>query len=103
MPPVLALTARDAIGVPQLAAALDEHFAWLETTGALAQRRRERLRDRVRDAIGQRVRERIWASGLADQVINSELAALEAGRTSPLAVADAVLAAVGDAASSTSS
>jgi LAO/AO transport system kinase len=94
-PPVLQLAAKDGIGVDELADALDRHMTWLDTSGVLRAKRRERLRTRVQDAVNERLRERLWANGVANSVIDDRLDALEAGRVSPLMVADAIL---GDAA-----
>ena len=92
-PPVLKLVAKDDVGVTELVDALDQHFAWLASSGALRARRRERLRTRVRDAVNERIRERLWASGAANSTIDGRLDALEAGQISPLAVADSILSA----------
>lgn len=100
-PPVLKMAAKDGTGVSELADALDRHFAWLDASGTLRARRRERLRTRVRDAVNERLRERLWASGAATETIDGRLDALEAGHVSPLAVADAILgeASIGSATS----
>lgn len=91
-PPVLKTIAKDGTGVAELLTALDRHFDYLETSGTLRERRRLRLRDRVRDAVDLRVRDRLWGNAETEARLARELPALEAGRTSPLAVADALLA-----------
>lgn len=90
-PPVLRMTAKDDVGTAELADAIDAHFAWLDTSGTLRARRRERLRTRVRDAVNERLRERLWSDGTASRTIDGRMDALEAGRVSPLSVADAIL------------
>lgn len=90
-PPVQKLIAMDDIGIGDLMEALDRHFAWLGSSGILRTRRRERLRMRVRDAVNERIRERLWASGVANSTIDIRLDALEAGQVSPLTVADSIL------------
>jgi LAO/AO transport system kinase len=92
-PPVLKLIAKDEVGIAELVEAVDRHFAWLESSGVLRARRRERLRMRVRDAVNERIRERLWASGAASVTIDGRLDALEAGQVSPLTVADSILSA----------
>jgi LAO/AO transport system kinase len=91
-PPVLKTVANQATGLPEMLAALDRHFVYLESSGALRERRRQRLRDRVRDAVDNRVRNRLWGNPAAAEWVDREIAALEAGTVSPLAVADALLA-----------
>ena len=91
-PPVLKASAKDGVGVPALAEALDRHFVYLERSGTLRERRRQRLRDRVRDAVDHRVRHRLWGDAATAAWLDGEIAPLEAGQVSPLAVADALLA-----------
>ena len=91
-PPVLKTVANQGTGVAELLAAIDRHFVYLEGSGTLRERRRQRLRDRVRDAVDHRVRHRLWGAPATEEWLGGEIGNLEAGRTSPLAVADALLA-----------
>ena len=91
-PPVLKSVGNQGEGIVELITALDRHFVYLEASGVLRDRRRQRLRERVRDAVAHRVRERLWETSASGAWIEGELAALESGRTSPLEVADALLA-----------
>lgn len=91
-PPVMKTIGSQGEGVIELIEALDRHFVYLGASGALRERRRQRLRERVRDAVSHRVRQRLWDSDAGGTWIEGEMAALEAGRTSPLEVADALLA-----------
>ena len=91
-PPVLKTVANQAQGIDELIAAVDRHFVYLEASSALRERRRRRLRERVRDAVDQRVRARLWGTAETERWLDGEMAALEAGTTSPFAVADALLA-----------
>ena len=79
-------------GVGEFAAALDRHFAYLERSGTLQARRRARLRERVVDAVEQRVRRRLWRDAAVQDWLDAQLPALEQGATTPLAVADTLLA-----------
>ncbi|HUO51575.1 MAG TPA: hypothetical protein VMT93_03575, partial [Gemmatimonadaceae bacterium] len=90
-PPVLATVASKDEGVTELAAALDRHFEYLERSGALRSRRRERLRQRVVEAAERQVRARLWEDPATAAWLEAELDALEAGTRSPLAVAEALL------------
>jgi LAO/AO transport system kinase len=92
MPPALKMVAKDGTGIPELIDALDRHFVYLEASGALRDRRRQRLRDRVRDAVDRRVRLRVWGDPATETWVTGQIAALEAGMVAPLAVADELLA-----------
>jgi LAO/AO transport system kinase len=91
-PPVLRCIGTTGEGVPELLAALDRHFGYLERSGALVARRRARLRERVVDVAEQRVRRRLWSDAATSQWIDERIPELESGRTTPYAVADALLA-----------
>ncbi len=91
-PPVLRTIGATGQGVPELVATLDRHFAYLERSGTLQARRRARLRERVVDAVEQRVRRRLWRDASVQEWLEAQLPALERGESTPLAVADALLA-----------
>jgi len=79
-------------GVADLAAALDRHFAYLESGGGLATRRRARVRQRVVDVVESRVKRRLWLDAGTNAWLDARLPEIEAGATTPYAVADALLA-----------
>ncbi len=91
-PPVLKTVANQGNGVSELIEALDRHFVYLDGSGALRERRRQRLRDRVRDAVDHRVRHRLWGAPATEEWLAGQIAPLESGAVSPLAVADTLLA-----------
>jgi LAO/AO transport system kinase len=91
-PPVLATVAAKGEGVDALAAALDRHFEYLQGSGALRDRRRQRLRERVVDAAERRVRARLWEDGAVQAWLDAQLDALESGAVTPIAVAESLLA-----------
>ena len=91
-PPVLRAVASQDEGVSELGAALDRHFAYLEASGALQQRRRARIRDRVVAVVEERVRRRLWDDAATTAWLDGQLPALEAGTIHPFGVADALLA-----------
>jgi LAO/AO transport system kinase len=91
-PPVLRAIAAAGEGVDDMLAALDRHFAFLEATGLLGERRRARLRERVVDVVEQRVRLRLWRDPETVRWLESQLPSLETGTTNPFDVADALLA-----------
>jgi LAO/AO transport system kinase len=92
IPPVLRSIGTTAEGIPELAAALDRHAAYLASSGALRDRRRSRLRDRVIDVVEQRVRRRLWRDAATAAWLDARIPDLETGLTTPFAVADALLA-----------
>jgi LAO/AO transport system kinase len=91
-PPVLRTVAAKGEGTAETLAALDRHFGYLESSGTLSERRRERLRERVVDVVEQRVRRRLWHDADTSAWLADQLPALESGATNPFAVADALLA-----------
>ena len=72
--------------------ALERHFAYLERSGTLQRRRRERLRERVVDAVEQRMRARLWRDASVNEWLEGRLPALERGETTPLAEAESLIA-----------
>ena len=90
-PPVLRTIASKEEGVGDLLAALDRHFHYLESTGAMQDRRRRRLRDRVVDVVEQRVRTRLWHDDATNGWVDAQLPALERGTATPFEVADELL------------
>ena len=95
-PPVLRTVAAREEGIPELVAALDRHFHYLERSGTLRDRRRARLRERVVEVAEQRMRYRLWSDPATSRWLDERLPALESGESTPFAVADALLARSGD-------
>jgi LAO/AO transport system kinase len=90
-PPVLSTIADRNEGVDAFAAALDRHFDYLERSGALRERRRQRLRERVIEVVERRVRERLWENADTSAWLDERLPELEAGTLTPFAAARALL------------
>jgi LAO/AO transport system kinase len=86
----------DVVGIAELSAALDTHHQYLIDSGMLTERRRARWRERVRDAVDQRFRSRVWENPTTQSWLAAQLDPLDAGTTTPLAVADALLARQGE-------
>lgn len=95
-PPVLRTVGVKGEGIAELVGALDRHFAYLEGSGVLRERRRARLRERVVDVVHERVRSRLWRDANTNRWLDEQLPALEAGATNPFDVADALLARSGN-------
>lgn len=95
-PPVLPTVAVNGEGIGELIGAIDRHFAYLERSGELRARRRQRLRERVIDVVEDRVRTRLWRDDATNAWIDANLPDLESGALTPFAAADALLARSGD-------
>ncbi|MEA3246884.1 MAG: methylmalonyl Co-A mutase-associated GTPase MeaB [Gemmatimonadota bacterium] len=91
-PAVIQTIGNTGQGVAELAAALDRHFAYLETGDGLAARRRARVRQRVVDVVESRVKRRLWLDAGTNAWLDARLPDIEAGTATPYAVADALLA-----------
>lgn len=78
-------------GIAGLAEQLERHFAWLEASGELGERRRRRTRERTREVVERAARRWIWDDTEARQLIDARLDDLMAGRTNPYQVATEVL------------
>jgi GTPase len=90
-PPVLSTVASKGEGIGELAAALDRHRAFLEATGRLDARRRERLAARTRAVVDRSLRQWIWDDSPAEEMLARELDEMAAGRRSPYDVAAGIL------------
>jgi LAO/AO transport system kinase len=90
-PPVLSAVATKQEGVTEIVAALDRHFAYLEQSGTLHARRRDRTRERVIDVVEQKVSTRLWKDSGTMAWLEEQLASVEEGRATPFAVADQLL------------
>jgi len=92
--PVLLTSAASEAGVPELAATIAEHAAWLERSGERRQRRRRRLAERVREQVTRRLQRITWSDGVGTELLEQALPALEAGTESPYQVAARILRSV---------
>ncbi len=90
-PPVFSTIASKGEGVVELLTAIDAHFAYLEQTGGLRERRRRRLRDRVVDVVEQRVRSRLWGDSGTQKWLDGRVGEMESGSATPFTVADELL------------
>ncbi len=90
-PPVLSAVATKAQGTAEIVAALDRHFAYLQQSGTLRVRRRERMRERVMDVVEQKVSDRLWKDPGTRAWLEERLPAVEEGTSTPFAVADQLL------------
>jgi LAO/AO transport system kinase len=90
-PVVLQTIAPKGEGVPALIDALDRHRAFLEASGRLALRRRERLAERTRAAVNRAVQQWVWEGSGAETILTQALDDMTAGTRSPYDVAAEIL------------
>ncbi len=90
-PRVLSAVAVKGEGTEALVDALDVHHAWLESSGALLERRRRRMEQRTREVVDRAAREWIWDETRAEAMIRDRLDDAMAGRVSPYEIAAGVL------------
>jgi LAO/AO transport system kinase len=90
-PPVISTIAERGEGVEELAKSFDRHFDYLERSGTLRSRRRQRLRERVVEVVERRVRERLWGDQATNAWLDDALPALDEGTLTPFAAAETLL------------
>jgi LAO/AO transport system kinase len=95
-PPVLRAVAVEGEGVAELVAALEQHAHYLERSGGLRERRRQRLRERVAEVVERKVRQRLWSDPATAAWLDQRLPEMEAGTTTPFVVAEELLRRSGD-------
>jgi LAO/AO transport system kinase len=89
-PPVLRTTAATGEGIEQLVSAIDKHFAHLNRSGQLRERRRQRMRERVMEIVDLQLRQRLWRDPATLAWLEAQLPELEIGTVAPFAIADAL-------------
>jgi len=90
-PVVLQTVAQRGEGISALIDALDRHRAYLEASGRLALRRRERLAERTRAAVNRAVQQWVWEGSGAEAILTQALDDMTAGTRSPYEVAAEIL------------
>jgi LAO/AO transport system kinase len=88
--PVLACQAQADTGITELLGEIRRHRSALETSGALATRRRQRLRAELETLLVEEFRGRV-ARGLADGALRAKFDEVEAGATDPYSAVAALL------------
>ena len=90
-PPIVLTVAQQGTGVDEVAAELDKHRAWLESSGELERRRTRRARDEI-EAIAVTALRARWGDVHGRSELDELAAAVVAGTTDPYAAADELLA-----------
>mgnify|MGYP001073515634 FL=1 len=88
--PILKTAAQVGDGVPAVVSALDEHRAWLESSGQLARRRARRARAEI-EAIAVAALRHQWAEVGEHDELDDLAAGVVDGTTDPYAAADRLL------------
>lgn len=91
VPPVIRMVASKGEGIADLVTALDRHWRYLEASGELRLRRRQRLQEQVLQIAESRLRRHVWNDPQLIAYLEQTIGALERGAASPFRVADAVL------------
>jgi len=86
-PPVLLTVASKGEGIDAVITALDQHRAYLEASGRLERRRRERLAERTRAVVNRALRAWVWEASPAESILEQSLDDMTAGKESPYEVA----------------
>ena len=89
--PVLLASAVKGEGTDALIAALDAHRVWLESSGELERRRRDRLLQRTREVVSRAAQRWIWDEAGADAMVLERLDEVVAGRLSPYGLAAEIM------------
>jgi LAO/AO transport system kinase len=89
--PVLRTIAETGEGVEQLVESLERHRAWLNESGELSRRRRQRLAERVREEVARSVQRSVWQERGGAEALERALPDLEAGNVTPYEVAALIL------------
>jgi LAO/AO transport system kinase len=86
-PPTLTAVAQRGEGVEEVISAVNRHFDYLERSGELRSRRRQRLRGQVMEVVERQVRQRLWQDPDTNAWLDERLPALEAGTLTPFEAA----------------
>jgi LAO/AO transport system kinase len=89
--PVLKTVAQSGEGVPELLAAIDDHRAWLTSSGELEQRRRSRARARIRDVVDRELRRAAWGSEAVKDQLEQGVDRIRSEKDTPYSVARVIL------------
>ena len=89
-PPIVLTVAQQAQGVEEVVAAIDEHRAWMETSGELDRRRVRRARDEV-EAIALTALRARWGDVHGRTELDDLAEQVATGKTDPYRAADVLL------------
>ena len=90
--PVVKTVAQTGEGVPELMEALERHRSFLEATGGMEKRRRERAMGRVRDVVERELRRVAWSRREVRQILGKGVDEIVGGSETPYSLAERILA-----------
>lgn len=94
-PPIVRTVAVDGEGLPALSDAIEAHRAHARKTGALDEKRRQRIAERVRDLVARRLERQVWVESGGEKLLAEAVDRIAAGDATPYSVADEILASLG--------
>lgn len=94
-PPIVKTVAQKGEGVDEVVAEIENHRAWLESSGELARRRTRRARDEI-EAIAVTALRRKWGDVHGRSELDGLAAAVVAGQRDPYTAADELLESFSD-------
>lgn len=92
--PVVRTVAQDGQGVDDLLATLDRHRVYLQESGELMRRRRNRLVERTRAVVDRELRRLVWRDGEGEKILQESLSLLDEGSETPYSVAARIVRAL---------
>jgi LAO/AO transport system kinase len=96
--PVLKTVAQSGEGVEELFEAVERHYAFLDASGGLMERRRARAAVRVREVANRELLGVLWRNERTRVLLKAGLDRIEAGDATPYSVSSSILAELLDAA-----
>lgn len=96
--PVLKTVAQSGEGVEELFEAVERHYAFLDTSGGLMERRRARAAVRVREVANRELLGVLWRNERTRVLLKAGLDRIEAGDATPYSVSSSIVAELLDAA-----
>jgi len=90
IPPIVKTSANEGKGISELDAAIRAHKKHLTDTGALLKRRRARLKERIKELVEWNELRRLWGRPGMDSLLETQAAAVAAGKRSLMEAADAL-------------
>ncbi|MBM2841604.1 MAG: Methylmalonyl Co-A mutase-associated GTPase MeaB [Bacteroidetes bacterium] len=89
-PDVVKSIANDGTGIPEIAARVAEHRAYLESSGKLQEKRRMRLEERIRELVADRLRIDFWTEE-RKRLLSGKMAAVMQLESNPYDLAEELI------------
>ena len=92
--PVLKTNALTNEGVDKLLTTIDEHRTWLEESGQLEARRRDRAEGRIRDVVNRELMRIAWRRDEVAELLRQGVAEIAVGEETPYSVSRRIVEAL---------